>query len=108
MTERGETSNDEGQEENRALSCLVHSSSTHSTVDCRVFQEKSPEDKIRFVKEKRACGSCLKSCHRSMSCRLREWCGIDGCLKFHHPSLHLARIQGLAFHTPTMHEQRVY
>ena len=101
LNERGETSNDEGQEENRALNCLVHSLSTHSTADCRVFQEKSPEDKIRLVKEKRACWSCLKSGHRSMSCRLRERCGIDGCLKFHHPSLHLAHIRGIAFHTPT-------
>ena len=49
LTERGETSNDKGQEENRALNCLVHSSSTHSTANCRVFQEKSPEDKIRLV-----------------------------------------------------------
>ena len=67
-----------------------------------MFQEKSPEDKILFVKEKRACWSCLKSGHRSTNCKLRERCGTDGCLKFHHPSLHLAHIQGIAFHTPSM------
>ena len=36
-----------------------------------------------------------------MNCKLRERCGIDGYLKFHHPSLHLAHIQGIAFHMPS-------
>ncbi len=67
-----------------------------------MFQEKSPENKILFVKEKQAYRSCLKSGHRSVNCKLRGRCGIDGCLKFHQPSLHLAHVQGIAFHTPTM------
>ena len=95
LTEWGQISNDKGHKENPALSCLVHNSSTHSTADCRVLQEKSPEDKIRLVKEKRACWSCLKSGHRFMSCKLRERRGIDSCLKFHHPSLHSAHVQGI-------------
>ena len=94
MTELGETTNDKGHEENKALNCLIHNSNTHSTADCRVFQEKTPEDKIRLVKEKRACWSCSESGHRSRNCKLRERCGIDGCLKFHHPLLHLAQYKG--------------
>ena len=102
LTEGQEELNNESAIEGKASRCLIHNSSTHDTADCRVFQEKSPENKILFVKEKRACWSCLKSGHRSANCKLRGRCGIDGCLKFHHPSLHLAHVQGIAFHTPTM------
>ena len=67
----------------------------------KCFKTKHPKIKYVFGKEKRACWSCVESGHYSMSCKLRERYGIDACLKFHHPSLHLAHIQGMAFHTPT-------
>ena len=85
LTEGQEELNNESAIEDKASRCLIHNSSTHDTADCRVFQEKSPENKILFVKEKRACWSCLKSGHRSVNCKLRGRCGTDGCLKFHHP-----------------------
>ena len=91
LTEGQGALKNEGSKEDKSFGCLVHNSST----------QMSPEDKILFVKEKRACWSCLKSGHRSMNCKLRERCGNDGCLKFHHPSLHLAHLQGIAFHMPS-------
>ncbi len=107
LTESQKELNNEDAIEEKASRCLVHNSSTHDTGDCRVFQEKSPENKILFVKEKRACWSCLKSGHRSVNCKSCGRCGIDGCFKFHHPSLHLAHVQGIAFHTPTISKREI-
>lgn len=86
--------------EDKAPRCLIHNSNNHITADCRVFHEKTPEEKIQLLKEKRACWSCLKSGHRSVDCRSRKRCNVENCLKFHHESLHLAHVQGVAFHTP--------
>lgn len=82
--------------------CLVHSSNGHNTTECRVYQDMAPEAKVQLIKEKRACWSCLKIGHRSIDCRQRKKCNSDGCQKFHHESLHVAHIQGIAFYLPSL------
>ena len=69
------------------------------TQDCRVYQEKTPQEKINLLKEKRACWSCLKVNHRSIDCMFKKQCTQDGCVKYHHESLHQAHVQGIAFHS---------
>ncbi|CAB3984062.1 RNA-directed DNA polymerase from transposon BS [Paramuricea clavata] len=90
----------ENKEATKTTRCLVHSSSTHYTADCRVYQEMAPEGKVQLLKEKRACWSCLKIGHRSIDCRQRKKCNSDDCSKYHHDSLHVAHVQGVAFHIP--------
>ncbi|CAB4039164.1 RNA-directed DNA polymerase from transposon BS, partial [Paramuricea clavata] len=90
----------EDKEATKTTRCLVHSSSTHNTADCRVYQEMAPEGKVQLLKEKRACWSCLKIGHRSIDCRQRKKCNSDDCSKYHHDSLHVAHVQGVAFHIP--------
>ena len=90
----------EDKEATKTTRCLVHSSSTHNTADCRVYQEMTPEGKVQLLKEKRACWSCLKIGHRSIDCRQRKKCNSDDCSKYHHDSLHVAHVQGVAFHIP--------
>lgn len=101
MIDSEETVIEENPEE-KVSRCLIHNSGTHSTDDCRVYQDKTPEEKVRLLKEKRGCWSCLKSGHRSIDCKARKRCNIEGCLKFHHQSLHLAHAQGIVFHTPAI------
>ncbi len=60
----------------------------------------TPEGKVQLLKEKQACWSCLKIGHRSIDCRQRKKCNSDDCSKYHHDSLHVAHVQGVAFHIP--------
>ena len=86
--------------QSRQLRCIIHSSNNHSTSDCRVY-DKLPEQMVQFIKDKRACYSCLKIGHRSSNCKLHKKCPEDGCNMFYYPSLHSAYIQGINFHTTT-------
>ena len=87
--------------QSRQPRCIIHTSNNHSTSDCRVYHDKPPEQKIQFIKEKRACYSCLKIDHKSSDCKLCKKCPEDGCNMLHHLSLHSAHIQGINFHTTT-------
>jgi hypothetical protein len=60
----------------------------------------TPEGKVQLLKEKRVCWPCLKIGRRSIDCRQRKKCNSDVCSKYHHASLHVAHVQGVAFHIP--------
>ncbi|CAB4004716.1 Hypothetical predicted protein [Paramuricea clavata] len=44
----------EDKEATKTTRCLVHSSSTHNTADCRVYQEMAPEGKVQLLKDELA------------------------------------------------------
>ena len=68
--------------------CLIHENGRHWTSNCRLYQAKTIDEKKNFLKEKRACWSCLKPGHRQRICRMRRVCGVNGCTRKHHPSIH--------------------
>ena len=68
--------------------CLIHDKGRHWTSNCRLYQAKKIDEKTNFLKEKRACWSCLKPGHRQRICRMKRDCGVNGCTKRHHPSIH--------------------
>ena len=81
---------EEKQENNREPrpKCLIHDNGKHWTANCRLYQAKAIDEKKNFLKEKRACWSCLKPGHRQRTCRMGRECGISGCTRRHHPSIH--------------------
>ena len=71
--------------------CLIHDNGRHWTSNCRLYQPKTIDEKKNFLKEKKACWSCLKPGHRQRICRMKRNCGVNGCTKrhhHHHPSIH--------------------
>ena len=67
---------------------LIHDNGRHWTSNCRLYQAKTIDEKKNFLKEKRACWSCLKPGHRQRTCRMKRDCGVNGCTRRHHPSIH--------------------
>jgi hypothetical protein len=45
-------------------------------------------DRWKAAKEKGLCYRCLQKGHRGPQCGLTRKCGVEGCIKVHHPSLH--------------------
>ena len=50
----------------------------HQTEACRKLENKTPEEKTEFVKEKGICFACLEFGHRSRFCKGRKTCGKCG------------------------------
>ena len=68
--------------------CVIHFwSITHSTANCRTYNNLSIDNKFNVLKEKAACFSCLIPGHTLKECTVKSVCG-DNCSEFHHPSLH--------------------
>ena len=68
--------------------CLCHKGANHLTPECRVYLSKSIEERKGILKEKGACWSCLKRGHRIQKCRNKNVCGVNGCTRRHHATLH--------------------
>ena len=83
----------------RPNQCWIHNSDKHKIGTCRAYLEREPEDRVKLVKENRACYSCLKIGHRSSDCKLRMKCDEEGCEMYHHKTLHEAHTAGVVFHS---------
>ena len=81
--------------------CWIHNSNSHDIAECRHFLSMTSEDKLKMVKENRACWSCLRPGHRSASCKEKHECGENGCSKYHHKILHTTDAKGVGFHSLT-------
>ena len=46
--------------DSRKDSCWIHKSNGHTVSECSVYTGSSPEDRVKLVKDSRACWSCLK------------------------------------------------
>ena len=77
--------------------CWLCKTSTHWVDQCEKFKSMSPEERLKTVREKHACFSCLKRAgrkHRASNCNRRKQCTqkINGeqCKYYHHVLLHPA------------------
>lgn len=68
--------------------CLLHDDANHWTSECKLYLSKSVKEKRMILKEKGACWSCLRRGHRIQDCKSKRACGVNGCEKRHHKSLH--------------------
>ncbi|UYV82947.1 hypothetical protein LAZ67_22001474 [Cordylochernes scorpioides] len=58
----------------------------HLLAKCHLFQNKSLQERWRFVKENGLCYNCLRSNHLVYACKLTAVCGV--CKLRHHTLLH--------------------
>ena len=71
-------------------SCPVCSMENHtSTTKCYKWIRSSIQDRWKLAKEKKICYRCLRAGHLGKTCGVSEKCGIDGCEKTHHRTLHV-------------------
>ena len=64
-------------------------SQAHKVEDCPDFKRLDVDQRAQCAKEKNLCFRCLSSSeHRAKECSVRRGCGVDGCLKRHHPLIH--------------------
>ena len=68
-------------------SCIVCHES-HATSQCRQYIALPVDQRWERIKTLGGCFSCLKIGHAVKSCMARKTCGVGGCSKQHHPSLH--------------------
>ena len=68
--------------------CLFHRESDHWTSECKFYLSKPNEDKMKILKEKGACWSCLRKEHRLLECKKKRPCGVNRCTKWYHETLH--------------------
>ena len=69
--------------------CLLHPNSSHLTRKCRLFLQKTIEERGKVVKDANACKLCLSVSHVGNQCPLEQtWgpCNVSGC-KEHHSRL---------------------
>ena len=80
--------------------CWICKISDHWVDQCKKLTSKTAPVRLKFIKENRACFSCLKRAsktHNMSTCRRRRQCpeSINGnrCTYFHHPLLHFKDTQ---------------
>ncbi|XP_037931304.1 uncharacterized protein LOC119666101 [Teleopsis dalmanni] len=60
----------------------------HNLFQCQSYQTSSVAERWNKVKNLKVCFSCLNNGHITMNCRSKKYCGINGCKRQHHFSLH--------------------
>ena len=68
--------------------CIFHENAKHFTNECKVYLSRPVEERMKMLKEKGACWSCLKSGHRMRHCKKGKECSINDCKKKHHMTIH--------------------
>ncbi|XP_055923385.1 uncharacterized protein LOC129953880 [Eupeodes corollae] len=72
----------------REFKCC-HCGLNHKLANCEQFKtDLNVEDRWTKVKANQLCFSCLNKGHSSLVCRMKKICGISGCRRYHHHSLH--------------------
>ena len=71
--------------------CTYCNSNEHRICNCNVFKEKSPTERLKFVKGKRLCFKCL-GVHATKDCWSTKTCST--CRRKHHDCLHQAFSNG--------------
>ena len=84
-----------GHEEHERHKCWLCKTSTHWVDQCSKLEGMSPENRMKLIRENRACFSCLKKTsknHKAATCSRRRQCTgkVNGqqCKSYHHPLLH--------------------
>ncbi|XP_062713903.1 uncharacterized protein LOC134290730 [Aedes albopictus] len=79
--------------ENQERPCFICQSVKHRIKDCHKFKSSSLGDRLKAVEAHQLCSVCLVP-HGRWSCKSTRTCGVDGCTKKHHPSLHPSQPTG--------------
>ena len=84
-----------GYDEYERHKCWLCKTSTHWVDQCAKLQAMTPDNRMKLIKENRACFSCLKKTsknHRAANCSRRRQCTAkvndQQCKSYHHPMLH--------------------
>ena len=67
--------------------CIVCRGS-HRLWECRVFKEKTPTQRAKFVGDNKLCFSCLREKHMFRQCPQPRKCRAEGCNSSHNTLLH--------------------
>ena len=83
-----------GHEEHERHRCLICKTSTHWVDQCAKLQAMTAENRMKLIKEIRACFSCLKKTsknRKAANCSRRRQCTVtvngQQCKSYHHPML---------------------
>eukprot|EP00794_Sanderia_malayensis_P021205 gene21205-23287_t len=96
---------DKMTQQRQRFQCWIDSTNRHTIDDCKVYLGKQPEDRVKILRENRACFSCLRIGHRSSDCEYRKQCDLEECTMYHHQSLHEAHVAGAIFHSVAAHSK---
>ncbi|XP_055587346.1 uncharacterized protein LOC129739839 [Uranotaenia lowii] len=77
-------------DERKPIECAVCGKINHRARECEAFQALSVDERWTRVRNLGLCRTCLYG-HGRRRCRSTKRCGINGCEKRHHPSLHSDR-----------------
>ena len=92
--------------ESKKQKCWIHlSNGDHPIWRCRVFENKSPSEKVDLVKKNNACFACLETGHVAKNCKRNFRCKHDSCGLEHHQLLHEAHASGMVFHSSSAREK---
>ncbi|CRK95468.1 CLUMA_CG008937, isoform A [Clunio marinus] len=71
-----------------SLSCFKCKGS-HTMRYCEEFRALQPQERMKFVNQRRICSCCLSSkCHPWQKCPTIRTCNLNGCDEKHHRMLH--------------------
>ena len=65
--------------------CSICKKDPHQIYECKAFQNSTPKQKWRYVKDLRLCANCLRTGHQSNACRSQH---CTKCTKKHNTLLH--------------------
>jgi transposase InsO family protein len=68
--------------------CLLCEKPFHMITECKMFQDKSIDERWILVKDKKLCFGCIRGTHRFVDCRSKKKCGVNNCTRDHNPLLH--------------------
>ena len=77
--------------ESKVLKCAL-CQENHRISKCQKYKDKTPKERLTFVKEKKLCFNCLKG-HARRSCPSKLSCFSKDCNKNHHTTLHDAFVK---------------
>ncbi|XP_038062679.1 uncharacterized protein LOC119733173 [Patiria miniata] len=85
----GETTNGRSrpQRGNYVPKCRCCSQS-HTLKECREFQQRSYDDRLKFVRSNKLCDNCFRPGHMAKGCMLKSTCEVSSCTWRHHTLLH--------------------
>ncbi|XP_037927464.1 uncharacterized protein LOC119690221 [Teleopsis dalmanni] len=80
--------NHEMEQENHLEVKCFECAGQHLIVTCEAFLSKNVQQRWVKVKQLRLCFSCLRKVHNVIQCRMKRFCGINGCRKNHNRLLY--------------------
>ncbi|XP_078370325.1 uncharacterized protein LOC144654092 [Oculina patagonica] len=86
------TGNKDHQRPGTFSKCVFHDNAEHFTSECKLYLSKPVGERIKMLKEKGACWSCLRYGHRLRNCKKAKECGVSNCKKKHHVTLHESEV----------------